>query len=105
MKYETVAEAYRDLEAATGRLALIDRLAELIRATPDEELARVCYLCQGLSRRSSPGSTSAWPRRWRSGRSAGRGRRRAGRVTAAVRETGDLGEAAEALLAGPRRPA
>ena len=31
VKYETVAEAYRDLEAATGRLALIDRLAELIR--------------------------------------------------------------------------
>ena len=48
MKYETVAEAYRDLEAATGRLALVDRLAELIRATPDDELARVCYLCQGL---------------------------------------------------------
>ena len=48
MRYETVAEAYRDLEAATGRLALIDRMAELIRATPDDELARVCYLCQGL---------------------------------------------------------
>src|SRR3954447_14301286 len=48
VRYETVAEAYRDLEAATGRLALIDRMAELIRATPDDELARVCYLCQGL---------------------------------------------------------
>jgi hypothetical protein len=60
VKYETVAEAYRDLEAATGRLALVDRLAELIRVTPDDELAS--------SRRSSPGSTSGWPRRWRSGR-------------------------------------
>jgi hypothetical protein len=47
VRYEAVAEAYRDLEAATGRLALIDRMAEL-RATPDDELARVCYLCQGL---------------------------------------------------------
>ena len=38
VKYETVAEAYRDLEAASGRLALIDRLAELIRLTPDDLL-------------------------------------------------------------------
>src|SRR5947207_1499321 len=48
MRYETVAEAYRDLEAATGRLQLSDRMVELIRATPDDELGRVCYLCQGL---------------------------------------------------------
>jgi hypothetical protein len=32
--YEAVAEAYRDLEAASGRLALIDRMAEVIPATP-----------------------------------------------------------------------
>ena len=34
MRYETVAGAYRDLERATGWLALIDRLAELVRQTP-----------------------------------------------------------------------
>ena len=34
MKYQTVAEAYRDLEQASGRLAMIDRLAELLEATP-----------------------------------------------------------------------
>jgi hypothetical protein len=34
MRYQIVAEAYRDLEAATARLKLIDRLAALIAETP-----------------------------------------------------------------------
>ncbi len=48
MDYAVVAEAYADLEQATGRLVLIDRLAELLRQTPDAVLPTVCYLCQGL---------------------------------------------------------
>ena len=47
MRYEIVAETYRDLEGASGRLALIERLAELVRQTPDELLPTVCLLCQG----------------------------------------------------------
>ena len=38
MRYESVAEAYRDLEAASAGLELIDRLAELFRETPIELL-------------------------------------------------------------------
>ena len=38
MRYESVAEAYRDLEAASARLEPIDRLAELFRETPTELL-------------------------------------------------------------------
>ena len=48
MKYEIVADAYRDLEQASGRLALIDRLAALVEQTPAGLLPAVCYLCQGL---------------------------------------------------------
>ena len=48
MEYEIVAEAYRDLEQATGRLALIERLAALLAQTPAQLLPVVCYLCQGL---------------------------------------------------------
>ena len=48
MQYETVAEAYRDLEQASGRLALVDRLAALLAQTPAELLPVVCYCCQGL---------------------------------------------------------
>jgi DNA ligase 1 len=47
VKYLTVAEAYRDLEAVSGRLALIERLATLVTDTPDQLLPVVCYLCQG----------------------------------------------------------
>lgn len=47
LPYATVAAAYRDLEAATGRLAMTERLAALLAATPDGELARVCHLSQG----------------------------------------------------------
>ncbi|HEY4791366.1 MAG TPA: hypothetical protein VIJ05_08565, partial [Actinomycetes bacterium] len=47
MHYETVAAAYRDLERASARLVLIDRLAELLRQAPADLLPRVVYLCQG----------------------------------------------------------
>ena len=48
VRYEIVAEAYRDLEQTSARLALIDRLAALLEATPAELLPTVCYLCEGL---------------------------------------------------------
>ena len=49
MKYETVAEAYRDLERASGRLVLVDRLAALLAATPAELLPVVRYLMEGAT--------------------------------------------------------
>ncbi|HVN12536.1 MAG TPA: ATP-dependent DNA ligase [Kineosporiaceae bacterium] len=101
MRYETVAEAYRDLEAATGRLALIDRLAELIRATPDDELARVCYLCQGLIAPEFAGIDLGLAEKLAIRAVAGAAGVEPDAVTAAVRARGDLGEATEALL--PRR--
>ena len=98
MKYETVALAYRDLEQAAGRLALIDRLAALLTRTPAELLPTVCYLCQGLiapqfagvdlglaeklAVRAVATATGAGPEQ----------------VAARVRETGDLGQAAEQML-------
>ena len=107
MEYEVVAEAYRDLEQASGRLMLIDRLAALLAQTPQELLPTVCYLCQGLiapefagvdlglaeklALRAVATATSVEPEE----------------VVAAVREAGDLGQAAELLLAataGDRAP-
>ena len=48
VQYVTIAQAYRDLEQAGGRLALTDRLATLLAETPAGLLPTVCYLCQGL---------------------------------------------------------
>jgi DNA ligase 1 len=99
VEYEIVAEAYRDLEQLSGRLALIERLAALVAATPAGLLPTVCYLCQGLiapefagvdlgvaeklAVRAVATATGAAPEQ----------------VAAGLRETGDLGQAAEQLLA------
>jgi DNA ligase-1 len=99
VRYETIAEAYRDLEQASGRLALTDRLAALLAGTPPGLLPTVCYLCQGLiapefagvdlglaeklAVRAVATATGAGPEQ----------------VAASLRETGDLGQAAEQLLA------
>jgi DNA ligase 1 len=99
VRYEVVAEAYRDLEQASGRLMLIDRLAALLSQAPQELLPTVCYLCQGqiapefaavdlglaekLALRAVATATGVEPVD----------------VIAAVRDAGDLGQAAEQLLA------
>jgi DNA ligase 1 len=66
VEYVTVAEAYRDLEQTSGRLALVDRLAALLAVVPAGLLPTVCYLCQGLI---APEFASAWPRSSPSARS------------------------------------
>ena len=99
MRYQSVAEAYRDLEAASGRLELIDRLARLFRETPTELLATVALLCQGQIAPDFAGVELGL-----ADRLAARGVAQAAgvpaeRVLATARDTGDLGLAAERLLA------
>jgi hypothetical protein len=99
VKYETVAEAYRDLEQASGRLALTDRLATLLTATPDELLPTVCYLCQGLIAPEFAGVDLGLAEKLAVRAVATATGTGPEQVAASVRETGDLGQAAEQLLA------
>jgi DNA ligase 1 len=99
VNYETVAEAYRDLEEATGRLTLIDRLAALLTRTPDELLPTVCYLCQGLIAPEFAGIDLGLAEKLASRAVATATGNPPEQVAASVRETGDLGHAAEQLLA------
>ena len=99
MQYETVAEAYRDLEASTARLALIDRLAALLAQTPPELLARVCYLCQGMIAPEFAGIDLGVAEKLAARAVATATGVEVERVRATVRETGDLGQAAEQLMA------
>jgi len=99
VQYETVAEAYRDLEASTARLALIDRLAALLAQTPPELLARVCYLCQGMIAPEFAGIDLGVAEKLAARAVATATGVEVERVRATVRETGDLGQAAEQLLA------
>jgi len=98
VKYEFVAEAYRDLERAGGRLALIERLAALLAATPAELLPTVCYLCQGLIAPEFAGVDLGLAEKLAVRAVATATGTGPGQVAASVRETGDLGQAAEQLL-------
>src|SRR5271166_3420054 len=98
MRYEIVAEAYRDLEQASGRLALVDRLAALLAQTPAELLPVVCYLCQGLIAPEFAGVDLGLAEKLAVRAVAAATGASPGEVTALVRQTGDLGLAAEQLL-------
>jgi DNA ligase-1 len=99
VRYQIVAETYRDLEAASGRLELIRLLADLIRQTPDELLPTVALLCQGQIAPDFAGVELGMAERL-AARAAGQvAGVPAEEVLAVARETGDLGLAAERLLA------
>src|SRR6516225_2009371 len=99
VKYQTVAEAYRDLEQVSGRLAMIDRLATLLEAAPAGELPTVCYLCQGVIAPEFAGVDLGLAEKLAVRAVAMATGGDPGQVTAAVRAAGDLGAAAERLLA------
>jgi DNA ligase 1 len=98
VRYEIVAEAYRDLERSSGRIALIDRLAELFRQTPDDLLPTVALLCQGQIAPDFAGVELGLAERLAARAVAQSAGVPVERVMAGLRDTGDLGLAAERLL-------
>jgi DNA ligase 1 len=98
--YETVAAAYRDLERLSSRLALIDRLAELLRQTPDGVLPRVAYLCQGEIAPAFTGVEIGLADKMVTRALADGTGVALDEVRVTLRETGDLGLTAERLLEG-----
>jgi DNA ligase-1 len=99
VQYEIVTEAYRDLEQASGRLVLIDRLAALLAQTPAELLATVCYLCQGLIAPEFAGVDLGLAEKLAVRAVATATGASPEQVIVSLRERGDLGQAAEQLLA------
>jgi DNA ligase-1 len=98
VEYEVVAEAYRDLEQASGRLMLIERLAALLVQTPRDLLPTVCYLCQGQVAPEFAGVDLGLAEKLALRAVATATEVGTDDVVAAVREAGDLGQAAEQLL-------
>src|SRR5690348_1771238 len=101
VRYLIVAEAYRDLEQLSSRLALTERLAALLAQTPADLLPTVCYLCQGLIAPEFAGVDLGLAEKLAVRAVASTAGVSAEQVTALVRETGDLGQSAERLLATP----
>jgi DNA ligase 1 len=98
VKYEVVAEAYHDLEQTSARLALIDRLAALVTATPAELLPTVCYLCEGLIAPEFAGVDLGLAEKLAIRAVATATGTDPQEAAATVRTVGDLGLAAEQLL-------
>jgi DNA ligase-1 len=99
VRYLIVAEAYRDLERLSSRLALTERLAALVAQTPAGLIPAVCYLCQGLIAPEFAGVDLGLAEKLAVRAVAAASGVDAAQVAAVVRETGDLGQAAERLLA------
>jgi DNA ligase-1 len=99
VNYEILAAAYRDLEQASARLELIDRLAELFRQTPDELLPKVAYLCQGQIAPEFTGIEIGLAEKMVTRALAEVSGVPLDQVRVTLRETGDLGHTAEQLLA------
>ncbi|HEX9342056.1 MAG TPA: ATP-dependent DNA ligase [Actinomycetota bacterium] len=99
MEYLIVAQAYDDLERATARLALIDRLAQLFQETPVPLLPTVSLLCQGKIAPDFAGVEIGVAERMAARSVAEATGLTSEQVLARAREVGDLGLATEALLA------
>jgi DNA ligase-1 len=99
VRYLVVAEAYRDLEQVSSRLALIERMAELVAQTPAGLLPVVCYLCQGQIAPEFAGVDLGLAEKLAIRALGTATGTEAAQVAVRVREVGDLGQAAEQLLA------
>jgi DNA ligase 1 len=98
VRYEVLAEAYQDLERASGRFVMIDRIAELFAQTPTDLLPAVVLLCQGRIAPDFAGVDIGLAERL-AARAVGQAVGVPGeQALAGARETGDLGLAAEQLL-------
>jgi DNA ligase-1 len=104
VQYEIVAAAYRDLERATARLELIDRLARLFAETPTTLLPAVALLCQGQIAPDFAGVEIGLAERMAARAVAQAVGLTGEQVLAGAREIGDLGLAAELLLTDHAAP-
>jgi DNA ligase-1 len=96
--YQIVAEAYRDLERASARLQLIERIAALFRQTPGELLPTVAMLCQGQIAPDFTGIEIGLAEKLAARAVAEAAEMTGEQVLATLRDTGDLGDTAEQLL-------
>ncbi len=102
MEYERLCEFYDRLAATSSRLALTDILVELVRETSPEEIARVVYLTQGKLYPDFVGVELGVADKLVLRALAFATGLPDEKVTATYRESGDAGDAAEALMARAR---
>ena len=104
MKYRVLAEAYAAIERTTSRLQMTALLADLFRATPRSDIARVVYLTQGKLYPDFEGIEIGVAEKTALRAVAQAAGAQEETVARRLAREGDLGTVAEALLASrPRR--
>src|SRR3989337_997052 len=105
MKFATVVDAYEKIEATTKRLEMTERLVELFRATPWDEIDRLVYLTQGKVHPDYMGVELGLAEKLVIRVLATATRIEEDRVTEMWKEKGDLGLVAEDAIGGRRQRA
>jgi DNA ligase-1 len=103
LKFSTVADAYGKLEALSGRLAITEVLASLLRETPKAELPMLVYLTQGKLRPDYEGVELGIAEKFAIRALAVAAGLPGEEVRRAYVAAGDIGTAAEKLLAHGRQ--
>ncbi len=102
MDYAHLARAYQQLEETSARLKLIEVLADLFRQTPKGLLRKVVYLCQGKIAPDFAGVEIGLAEKLATRSVAEAAGVPGDKVQSLLRRVGDLGTAAEQLLADHR---
>jgi DNA ligase-1 len=105
MEFTVLADAYERLEATQSRLEMMAILAELFKATPAAEIQKVAYLCQGVVAPPFEGIEVGMGERFVAQAIALASGYPLQRVEAEYKKAGDLGSAAERLMAERKQTA
>lgn len=105
MEFAVLADAYERLEATQSRLEMMAILAELFKATPAGEIQKVAYLCQGVVAPPFEGIEVGMGERFVAQAIALASGYQLRRVEQEYKTAGDLGSAAERLMAERRQTA
>jgi DNA ligase-1 len=103
LKFSTIAEAFGKLEGLSGRLVITEVLASLLKETPKGELPMLVYLTQGKLRPDYEGIELGIAEKFAIRALTSASGLSAEEVKKAYVESGDIGSAAERVLAEGRQ--
>jgi DNA ligase-1 len=99
LDYAVIADAYEKIEATTKRLEMTDLLVDLLKKTPKSVIAKVVYLTQGKIYPDFVGLEIGVAEKLAIKALAQASGRRQGEIEDELRKSGDIGLAAEKILA------
>jgi DNA ligase-1 len=103
LDYAVIADAYEKIEATTKRLEMTDLLVDLLKNTPKTVIAKVVYLTQGKIYPDFVGLEIGVAEKLAVKALARASGRRQSEIEEELRKSGDIGTAAEKILAKKRQ--